>query len=638
MKGKTLIAIAFASFLLSGSVQWELIKNATYKGADLYYLLDEKATEFRESGAAFNNFHQLIKVLTWKGAKELSVLIFPYDPANTGVKVKKVRIWRKEGVIEEVPLDKLKDEPAPAGRIFWGHRFKALQLPPLRPGDAVELSYRTWGYQIAYLSEEKEIVPPLYGHFYDIVYFYSRYPVAKKVYRLFGPKKVLLSYEVFNGSLKVSKYFKGEKVYYVWEKKNIKPYRRERYMPSLSDVELKLIVSSLHDWRVKSRWFFNVVEPILKPTPSLRKKVRELTAGARTPEDKIFSLTHWVAQEVRYLGLSLGPAEGYTPHPASYTLKILAGVCKDKAALLTAMLRIAGFAAFPVMTMAGARVERVVADQFNHSVTAIRIKPHKFRLLDPTWAPNSRELWSTREQLQYYLVGTPEGEDLMQTPPVAPELNYLRIKLTGRMKNMDFDGVIRLSADNHYDTYLRRSMNSSPRLKRNGIFYELLYDLSPHAQIKSIKFSDPYDFRRPMFAKIRFRIRNYALRYGNKLVVFPLLARMPLRRFHEFLNIEVKNRKYPVKLRNTRLLNFIEEVEIPKGYKLTAMLDEIKEDNPEASVQVKFDFRNRRLRIWYKIKFKRVLVKPESFKNFGKVISAIKKLQKSYILFEKAGG
>ncbi len=58
------------------------------------------------------------------------------------------------------------------------------------------------------------------------------------------------------------------------------------------------------------------------------------------------ALYRWVAQEIRYLGLTLETeAPDFEPHPATMTFDRRAGVCRDKAALLTAMLRMAGFEA-----------------------------------------------------------------------------------------------------------------------------------------------------------------------------------------------------------------------------------------------------------------------------------------------------
>lgn len=65
----------------------------------------------------------------------------------------------------------------------------------------------------------------------------------------------------------------------------------------------------------------------------------------------------------------------------------------------------AGFEAYPAMTMAGSRVESIPADHFNHSVAVVKLSNGTYIPLDPTWVPFLRELWSSAEQQQNYLPG-----------------------------------------------------------------------------------------------------------------------------------------------------------------------------------------------------------------------------------------
>lgn len=598
------------------------------------FVLWEKKTEFKKSGASFSTIHQIIKINSLEGARKFSVLSLAYDPATTGVKFIHVRVKKKNGSIENVNLKNLKDLPMPARLIFWNQRQKIINIKGLSPGDILDFKYKTWGFKIAYLKnteEEREIVPPLRGHFYDIVYFSSFYPVKLKRYILKGPSDVQLSYEVFNGNLRVAKKVKGKYAYYIWEKHDIKPIKREPLMPSFSDTAEKLIVSSLHDWRIKSRWFFKVSEPSLKPDDNIRKLVRKLIKGTKNREKMIFVLTHWVAQNIRYLGLWLGPQEGYTPNPAPFTLWARAGVCKDKAALLTSMLRVAGFPAFQVMTEAGSRVENIVADQFNHSVTAIKTE-NGFRLLDPTWAPDSRELWSSMEQLQDYLVGTPNGELLMRTPPFPAERNYLRIKLKGKITGNTLTGILIINTDNHYDTMFRRKINRSPEFKNNSVFYDLAYDISPFTRIKSIKSLNTVDFKKPLYVRVKFESPYYV----KTEYFFPPLTSFSPTAFNEFLKIKpFKRRRFPVKLRNTRDIKMEEEIAIPKGTFVVKIPERIDVNSKDAELKIVFWTSGRKIGARYRLIIKNRLI--TDLKGFNKIITALKKASTSFFILKKGG-
>ena len=77
------------------------------------------------------------------------------------------------------------------------------------------------------------------------------------------------------------------------------------------------------------------------------------------------------------MGLTMeDTSPGYAPHDVSITFDNRYGVCRDKAALLTAMLRIAGHNAFPVLIHAGAKLDPEVPQPFfNHAVVAVEL-PH----------------------------------------------------------------------------------------------------------------------------------------------------------------------------------------------------------------------------------------------------------------------
>ena len=159
-------------------------------------------------------------------------------------------------------------------------------------------------------------------------------------------------------------------------------------------------MSSTPQWKDKSLWFNKVNEDYgsFDPLPEAQKKVDELIKGKKTEMEKIAVLTHWVADNIRYAGISMGKGEGFTLHNTKMNYTDRCGVCKDIAGTLISFLRMAGFEAYPAMTMAGSRVESIPADHFNHCVAVVKLSNGTYMPLDPTWVPFCRELWSSAEQ------------------------------------------------------------------------------------------------------------------------------------------------------------------------------------------------------------------------------------------------
>ena len=118
-------------------------------------------------------------------------------------------------------------------------------------------------------------------------------------------------------------------------------------MVDLFDAAPKLMMSSTPHWKDKSLWFNKVNEDYgsFAPLPEAQKKVDELIKGKKTEMEKIAVLTHWVADNIRYAGISMGKGEGYTLHDTKMNYTDRCGVCKDIAGTLVSFLRMAGFEA-----------------------------------------------------------------------------------------------------------------------------------------------------------------------------------------------------------------------------------------------------------------------------------------------------
>ena len=86
-----------------------------------------------------------------------------------------------------------------------------------------------------------------------------------------------------------------------------------------------LVVTTDPSWQNFSKWWAELVEPQLEATPEIKAKVAELTKNAKTEDEKIRALYDFVAQDIRYRGLGVGPRTGYTPRKAQRDVRRRAG-------------------------------------------------------------------------------------------------------------------------------------------------------------------------------------------------------------------------------------------------------------------------------------------------------------------------
>ncbi len=571
-----LIAIMFFAMLVHADPVSELIRNSgnakDYPGAGKLILFDSTYSDVQETGLTYVYTHRLYKVLNAKGALDLSTITYGYDPLSAYVEFRKVIIHKADGKTFELDISKVMDYPAPARAIYWGAREKMIEVGRLETGDAVEVFLFRKGFTYALLAGDDDdmYIPPMRGHFYDIIEFWSRDPMLEKVYQTAVPKDKLVQYDVYNGELQSSAWIDDGKMVYTFSKKDILPLKYESGMVAFSDVAPKLLISSSPDWYAKSLWFYNVNEDFgsFDVTPEVKEKVDEILAGeAKTEMDSISLLTHWVADEIRYSGVSMGEGEGYTLHKGAMTFLDRCGVCKDKAGMLVTMLRAAGFESYPAMTMAGSRIDYIPADQFNHSVTVVKLRNGEYKLLDPTWVPFLRELWSSAEQQQNYLLGVPEGADLGITPLSAPENHYFKIIAKSMIeKDGSLEGSLILKAEGQSDGSIRGLFTRALKNSWEQNVERELKRTYPLMEIKSIEFEDPYDYLAgPIELKISYSIPDFAIVTDNEIIFTPVVVSGIFSRAmsHMYWNVEKEDRKYPFRDRCSRLVELHENIKLP---------------------------------------------------------------------------
>jgi len=650
LKKITMFALLlFFSSQLMG-VPFSVIQNAgdaeDYPNSDYLVIFDSTQVDVQESGLSYRNYHKLYKVLTPEGAKKLNHLKFRYDPLSAYIEIKSVRIYRNDGSIEELDMEKVRDYPAPARMIYWGARHKMINIGNLEPGDAIEVKRFMKGFTYALLQEDNppsdsKYVPPMEGHFYDIVEFWNDEPVKKKVYKLLLPKTKDLYYKTYNGKLYSYKTSRGEKDQYTFIRYNVGSLKREPHMVAVSDVAPKLIMTTTEKWEQKSLWFYNVNKEYgsFEYNQAIKNKVDELLQGAQSEMDSISRLTHWVADNIRYSGLSMGEGEGYTLHKGTTVFRDRCGVCKDKASMLVTMLRAAGFESYAAMTMARSNIEDIPADQFNHSVTLVKLSNGEYKLLDPTWVPFTRELWSSLEQQQDYLPGIPEGSDLKETPVSPPENHYFKMKGTSTLKeDGTLEGEFTIRAEGQSDGAIRGMFTSNFKSNWDRTMEKQIRQIAPDMEILEMSYSDPYGYQQEnMKITVRYRIPNAAMITGNEILFTPVVARQIFANanYHLNFNPDMKEREYAFRDRCSRLVELHETIQIPDNYGAAYIPETDNIEGSAASFKGGYQLQDNKLVLEETLTFKKRKYLADEWENFRNVVKQQKKLAREKVILKK---
>ncbi len=594
----TLACFFLASALAYGQ-SWkpyeEAAKGEAYAKADCVALLDSTLVSVQPTGQGSFAVCKVIKVQTPRGAVANRVIKYDYDPLTAHAEFKRVTIYRANGTTEELDVkQKTCDYAAPARAIYWGARQIMIEAGALQTGDVIDYEIAKKGFTYALLADaaaeddESRFIPPMRGHFYDIVPFWSSEPTVRKVYKVSIPMEKEMQFQFYQGACASSMRYEDGRKAYTFARNHLMPFTREPNMVDLFDAAPKLMMSSTPHWKDKSLWFNKVNEDYgsFAPLPEAQKKVDELIKSKKTEMEKIAVLTHWVADNIRYAGISMGKGEGYTLHNTKMNYTDRCGVCKDIAGTLVSFLRMAGFEAYPAMTMAGSRVESIPADHFNHCVAVVKLGNGTYIPLDPTWVPFCRELWSSAEQQQNYLPGVPEGSDLCITPISAPENHYVRINAANRLDaNGTLRGTFTISAEGQSDSNIRSIFTRGFRSQWRNTMEKQLLAVSPKAKLLSVDYGkNPKDYQAaPIKITFRYEIPDYALKgEGGEMLFKPMVMNNLYNQVRSYLriNTEVKERKYGFKDGCSRLMELDETIQLPSGYTL---LNDAKTDTMQGT-------------------------------------------------------
>ncbi|MEN6337548.1 MAG: DUF3857 domain-containing protein [Phycisphaerales bacterium] len=447
---------------------------AAQPNADSVQIDDFTRCEFEPDGTGVTWSDNYTKVLTEKGRRAEQSMSFGFTLPYGRTSVKLLELIRPDGSV--VPIDvekqsKVMIDRSQMGSNIYDPNSKVLQVgvPGLQVGDMVHVVVRQ--------ETMKRYMP---GTWDDYQVFESTSPIQHGVYEVRAPKERPLARialrDPIAGTVAHSEQEKDGRIVYRWEVTNVPRFYGEPDMPPAYTVVQRLLVSTLPDWKAISTWYWKLSKPHLDATtPEMKATVDKLVDGVTDRQKRIEAIFYWVSKQVRYMGITTeGEAPGWEPHDVKMTFENRHGVCRDKAALLVAMLRLADIEAYPVLIDAGPKKDaEVPAVMFNHAIVAAKDPDGSYQLMDCT-DENTKDLLPNYLCNCSYLVAHPDGETLQTSPIVPARQNLVHVQTTGEIDgqgnltaetSIQFDGI----NDNAYRSLFARSKPEERRRFFEGV-------------------------------------------------------------------------------------------------------------------------------------------------------------------------
>ncbi len=525
--------------------------------ADIVVLDDRIHTAYQADGSDATWDDEWIKILTEKGRRANATISMDVSLRYGDVAVECVEIVGTNGVVRKVDFNRtLKmatDNSSTASNIYDPlDKTISCAVPGLCVGEIRHVRYcrRTLKPRMKGLWADRvpmELTAPIvYGKF--TIDQPAALPVRHAVIRHpFGRTAARLKDRALDGG----------RTLLAWEVRDVPQAFAEPSMPPMSTEVQSLRLSTAEDWLTVSRWYWKMCEPHLAATSTeLTNKVTELTRSAVTSAERLRALFRFVSQEIRYMGITTETvAPGYEPHDVELTFANRYGVCRDKAALLVAMLRLAGFDARPVLIRVGAKMDpEIPSPYFNHAIAAVK-EGDAWTLMDPT-DEAARELLPSYLSDCSYLVASPSGEPLRVSPVTPVDKNMLTVDSRGTLEP---DGSIllttRFSFGGINDTAFRHLFVRQTDDRRRRTVEALLRRVVPGTELMSCEISpsDLSDTDSPLALRTVARFPSALLRGKTKdRLALPQMTRV-LSIVGGFLesNTALEKRRFPLEFSST---------------------------------------------------------------------------------------
>jgi transglutaminase-like putative cysteine protease len=353
-------------------------KPADYPDESYILLLDDGVERYEADGRGVRTFRTVAQVLTQEAVEGWGERSFSYDSSREKLTLNWARVIDAATgrVISDKPVhDQESLAPvASSAPVYTDYKVRRISLGAVAPGTIVDYSYTI-----------ETLQPVMPGDFSASWSVHTGVPTLRSRFILDLPASVqprLRETNLFFA--RKTREAAGRRIY-TWATRDVPKVEGEPFMADSNGVFTSVAASAPVEWAEVGRWYAGLARDHYGLTPAIEARLAEVLKDSRTREDSLRAVHRWVAQDFRYVSLSLGMG-GYQPRTPAQVFETQYGDCKDKATLFIALARRMGFAAHPVLLSSGGGVEVSMPGigQFDHMIAAVEKPGGGYTFLDLT--------------------------------------------------------------------------------------------------------------------------------------------------------------------------------------------------------------------------------------------------------------
>jgi tetratricopeptide (TPR) repeat protein len=495
--------------------------------AGVVVLLDEEHYVFDATGSATMTEHLVYRVANDSGIEHWSTVEALWAPWYQEKPVIKARVIAADGSVHELDANAVSETAAPEESldIFSDNRILRAPLPGVGVGSVVE-------QLITYTDKNPMVEAGRTGRFF----FGRSVPTHRARLVLDAPST--LGLRLVNHTAPKFEPKKDEtngRQVVTFETESLKAIDYVEWNLPFDESQRPYVAFSTgKSWQDVARRYSEIVDKQIAGSSATLGPLVKAAIGTSSKRDEVVSkILAAIQKDVRYAGVELGEGS-VIPRRPEEVLGHKYGDCKDKATLLTAMLREAGISAHVVLLRAGDDLD--VSDdlpgfgEFNHAIVVV--DGDKPLWVDPTDEFARAGELPIMDQGRHGLIAMPKTTALTAAPTSEASANRI---VETRVFNMVEEGKAGVTETTQStganDSFARRFYAQSDRKRYRDAMEGYVKGHYLAKALTDVTAGDPHDLAHPFALKLDVSESGRAPTLDGEAVVaiFPvaLLENLP---------------------------------------------------------------------------------------------------------------
>ena len=431
--------------------------------------------------------------------------------------------------------------------------------------------------------------------YFTVLYFNDEYPVLKKTMTFGIPNWLEIELKEFNfEGYRINKSSRkdGEMTYITYTMDDVPAVYKEEDAPGRSYTYPHIMVlakSYTKDGNQTTlfktsddlyKWYKSLIGMMGDDTSVMKSKVAELTAKAKTDEEKIKNIYYWVQDNIRYIAFEDGIA-GFKPDESNHVFEKRYGDCKGMANLIKQMLKLAGFDAR--LCWIGTKhlaydykTPSLAVD--NHMICALLYKGKKY-FLDGTEKFNSFGEYAERIQNKEVMIEDGDKYLIEKIPATNSDANKELFKATLSIENEHLIGACNHNYIGESRAQFLNIYNSFETNKKKERLEGYLSKQDKNILVSEIKTTDFQNRDTKLNIDYKIDIANKVSSFDNEMYI-------DLEFMNEYKGFALKDRKIDYEMDYKTTYDSQINLKIPEGYKVTRLPSNlsIKETNFDINI------------------------------------------------------